>query len=258
MGIIVFNNRSSREFGLEVESPPSYEAPEKNYETFEVPGRNGDIQIDQHSFKNVNRTYDVSFDARRQGFSRTASMIMGWLRSASGYARLEDSYDEDYYREACFKQSSEIENIFNEAGKLTIEFECKPQRWLKSGEQAVDAEDGQTLINPTLFTADPSIVIYSTVINEIVVSIGADAITVSADRAAIYESAEGTMLNEAITIDCMNHFVTAKADFQVDDDIFIYRANCNAYVTGDWPQLVPGENVYNGPTAKIIPRWWTI
>ena len=257
MGIIVFNNRSSREFGLEVESPPSYEAPERKYETFEIPGRNGDIQIDKDSFGNVNRSYDVSFDARKQGFSRTASMIMGWLRSASGYARLEDSYDEDYYREACFKQASQIENIFNEAGKFSIEFECKPQRWLKVGEAPIDVENGYKLTNPTFFTAEPAIVVSANG-SAISISIGENTLDVSADRSEAFQEAEGTMISEIVTIDCMNHFVKSVAEFENDDVITTYVANCNNYTSGDWPQLLPGTNTYVGPDAKLTPRWWTV
>ena len=257
MGIIVFNNRSSREFGLEVESPPSYEAPERQYETIEIPGRNGDIQIDKNSFSNVNRSYDVSFDARKQGFSRTASMIMGWLRSASGYARLEDSYDEDYYREACFKQNSEIENIFNEAGKFSIEFECKPQRWLKSGEAETIVHNESALVNPTFFVAEPSISIDANGA-EISVSIGGNTIQISADRMEAYHSVEGILLNESVTLDCMNHFAKSVAKFLVDDDVATYTANCNGYAFGEWPQILSGTNTYLGPEAKLTPRWWTI
>ena len=46
MGVIVFNGISSKDVGIEVETFPEYTIPEREYEAIHVPGRNGDVIID--------------------------------------------------------------------------------------------------------------------------------------------------------------------------------------------------------------------
>ena len=41
MGVIIYNGVSSEEFAIQVEHPPGYETPEKDYEVTHIPGRNG-------------------------------------------------------------------------------------------------------------------------------------------------------------------------------------------------------------------------
>ena len=50
MGIVIFNNISSKEVGVEVETFPTYNVPEKVYQTISVPGRNGDVVFDTKTF----------------------------------------------------------------------------------------------------------------------------------------------------------------------------------------------------------------
>ena len=61
MGVIIFNGRSSKDRGIEVWSPPNYQVPQKDYDTIHIPGRDGDLLIDKESYKNVSRSYTVSF-----------------------------------------------------------------------------------------------------------------------------------------------------------------------------------------------------
>lgn len=46
MGVITFNGIASDKLGIQVEHPPGYETPKKDYEIVHVPGRNGDVYID--------------------------------------------------------------------------------------------------------------------------------------------------------------------------------------------------------------------
>ena len=49
MGTIIFNKKSSRDFGLEVETFPTYDIPERVFTKVEVPGRNGEVIFDDSS-----------------------------------------------------------------------------------------------------------------------------------------------------------------------------------------------------------------
>ena len=101
MGVITFNNITSSSLGIEVETFPNYEVPEKEYQITHVPGRNGDLVVDTKTFQNVPRPYEVSVATRNgETFTQKMNAIAEWLHSASGYDRLEDTYEPDYYRMA--------------------------------------------------------------------------------------------------------------------------------------------------------------
>ena len=57
MGVITFNGVSSTSIGLVVERPPDYDVAERRYEVITIPGRNGDILMDDESFANSIRNY---------------------------------------------------------------------------------------------------------------------------------------------------------------------------------------------------------
>lgn len=241
MGIIMFNGRSSRDVGLEVETFPQYEAPQKVLDVITVPGRNGDLVIDTGTFKNVPRTYAVSIATRdRTSYSQTMSQIAEWLYSANGYTRLEDSYDEDYYRIAYYGDQTPFENLFNEAGKATLTFVCKPQRYFKSGEFPILYESAGKIQNGTRFSAFPLLkVVTDNTVGSI--TIGNYAFEIAADA--------GTHVN----IDC---------DIQ---EAYYGAESKNNYINlngGDYPRIDPGEHIisFTGgiQSVEVIPRWWTV
>lgn len=168
MGIINFNGRSSLQYGIQVEHYPDYDVAEHEYEIIEVPGRNGDVIIDKGSFKNVDRTYELATGSTsKDSFIFLMKQFVNWLHSASGYARLEDDYEPEYYRLAVFKESINITNLYNQAGRASVTFSCKPQRFLKSGDITHTFNRpnqttfiNRTIFNPTEFPSKPILCVY--------------------------------------------------------------------------------------------------
>lgn len=161
MGNITYNGVSSKELGLVVQASPSQDFPERDVSITHVPGRNGDVIIDNNSYKNVTRTYNIA-SAFREGtsFASNAQAILQWLQSSSGYARLEDTYDPDVYRMAMFHASGSFTNYYEKATAISISFECKPQRYLKVGEEEqVFSSSDFYIENPTIYTSLPTITI---------------------------------------------------------------------------------------------------
>lgn len=243
MGVIIFNNKSSSDLGLEIETYPDYTIPEKLYDVIQVPGRNGDLLIDSNTYSNTTRQYKVSAAARSMSLYHRINDIVEWLHSASGYARLEDSYEPDYFRMACYRESNNIENIFNEAGKATITFDCKPQRYLKTGESVITITSSESKVtNPTQFTSYPIIRVYSSNSNFGTVTVGG--------RSFVLSQAAGSTCIEV------------NSEIQ---DVYDGYKNMNSYITlngGEFPNLMPGGNAIsftsNIQKVEVIPKWWTI
>lgn len=240
MGIMSFNNVSSRTMGLEVETFPDYVAPQKIYEVTHIPGRNGDLIRDTKTYENVPREYQVSIVNDRIPFSIKMASIVEWLHSASGYARLEDTYDPNVYRMAYFKDQLNINNIFDQAGRATLKFVCKPQRYLKSGEIPILFSSEGSINNSTINDAFPLLNII-TDNTEGTISIGNYSFEILAGS--------GTH----ITIDC---------ELQ---DAWYLTENKNNFIAlngSDYPRIEPGTQVisFTGgvQSVEVTPRWWIV
>ena len=154
--MIVFNGKCSDNLGVIVEHYPSIIFPEKKIVTYEIPGRNGTVVIDEGTFANYDQTYDVFFDAKDNGGLNTViPQIASWLLACNGYQRLEDSYTPDFYRKAYVNNAHEFLSYFHKYGRGKLTFNCQPERYYKSGEKPIEVLNGQTLYNPTDFKACP-------------------------------------------------------------------------------------------------------
>ena len=234
MGVIIFNNKSSADCRIQVAHPPGYAYPERDYTITHIPGRNGDIIQDNGCYKNVERTYEVSFDAPNEDFATYANAVSAWLHSTTGYARLEDSYEPNYYRMATYQESNIFENLYNQAGTATIVFECKPQRFLKTGDNTITIQNSLTIMNPTGFEAYPLFKVTGT-------------------------SGVLTVNGNSITFSSIDDFVMLDCELQ---DAYKETINKNSTVSGTFPVLKPGSNTisWTGDISSVTmkPRWWTI
>ena len=151
-----FDGASSGTYGAFLTGEGVFNAPERSVEMLEIPGRNGGFALDQGKFENVELTYKGGLvDYTESDFSNRMSSLRNWLCSKIGYVRLEDDYNPDEYRMAVFKDGLDVDHIDLLNGEFDLTFECKPQRWLKSGESAVAVANNGTLSNPTLFPSSP-------------------------------------------------------------------------------------------------------
>lgn len=234
MGVIIFNNKSSADCRIQVAHPPGYAYPERDYTVTHIPGRNGDIIQDNGCYKNVERTYEVSFDATNEDFATYANAVSAWLHSTTGYARLEDSYEPNYYRMATYQESNIFENLYNQAGTATIVFECKPQRFLKTGDNTIAIQNSLTIMNPTGFEAHPLFKVTGT-------------------------SGVLTVNGNSITFASIDDFVMLDCELQ---DAYKENINKNSTISGIFPVLKTGSNTisWTGDISSVTmkPRWWTI
>lgn len=238
MGEIVYNGRSSKTIGLEVETPPNYRTPKRSYEKIHVPGRNGDLLIDSGSWENTTRSYEISLAARySREYYKVMNSLSEWLYSTNTYARLEDSYEPDYYRMAVYLNEIDISNIFNKAGKATLEFECKPQRFLKLGDYAMTLTSKATVANPTGFTASPIITVYG--------------------------SGSGTLVVGDYTVSISNIGGQIIIDSEIQD-AYYGTVNKNSVVTLPlgFPRIESGtcDISFSGGITKVevVPKWFTL
>lgn len=235
INFLTYAGRSTNEFGIWISGESTYDTPERNVTSQEVPGRNGDLLFDKGNFKNILVKYPAAI---KDEMSSKARDFLNYAGSFTGYQRLEDTYHPYEYRMARFKSKVSVETFgyMNRGGMFTLEFDCKPQRFLKSGENEVVFTADGTIYNRTQFDAKPMVRVYGSGAGT--VGIGSETITISA-------------IDEYIDIDCeiMDAYkdsTNCNSNVSFTDDIILSSGSNGIEIDGDITSVV------------IIPRWWTI
>lgn len=133
-----FDGVSSRTYGVYITGEAVYNAPERDVEMIAIPGRNGSFALDKGRFENIEVSYPAGIFADAESdFAEAVSDFRNFLCSRNGYVRLQDEYNPNEYRMAVYKSGLEVTPAQLKAGEFNIVFECKPQRWLTSGESEI-------------------------------------------------------------------------------------------------------------------------
>lgn len=163
-----FDGINSLDYGIYITGEAVYNAPERDVERVEVAGRNGEVIIDNGRWKNIEMTYHCGcFGKDKDEFAKKIREFRTALASRIGYKRLVDTYNLDEYRLGAFISPLEVDAVsYKRAGEFDITFNCKPQRWLLSGESAVAVTSGESLYNPTPYDASPLLAVkgYGTIV----------------------------------------------------------------------------------------------
>lgn len=133
------------------------DAPEPDYEVISVPGRSGDLHIWNERWKNKLITYQCMCTDN----ARTAvPALLTQLLAQYGYQRITDTLHTDYYKMGEYVGATTP--VYSDGGKTArfdLTFDCKPQKWLLSGDsyQALTSGSTTTLTSPSTHKAYPII-----------------------------------------------------------------------------------------------------
>lgn len=152
-----FDGEDSLDYGVHITGESVYNAPERDVEMIQVPGRNGEYALDHGRFNNIEVSYPAGMgEVSQEEFASKLSAFRNALASKKGYYRLEDDYHLDEYRMGIYKSGLEVAPVqYGRAGEFNLVFNCKPQRFLKSGEQRTELTESGVINNPTPFDSQP-------------------------------------------------------------------------------------------------------
>lgn len=247
--MITFNGHTSDEYGIRFTAATPLTKPSRKVEKYSVPGRNGDILMPQKAFSNVALEYGAVGSKKSSGdvyvqygtAESSLTEVVNWLSSSSGYKRLEDDADPDHFRLAQFTGYGDVQNIKNKFWTAVFEFDSKPQRYLKSGEEAVTIIVAPAAIsNPTQFPARPLLLVTGGGAAG-TVTVNGTVFTISDTSVPVYIDCE--------TMDCY--------DGSGNNKNSIVSSSTSEFAT-----LSPGNNSigFSGAvsTVQITPRWWEL
>lgn len=154
---LTFAGVNSLDFGIYITGEAVYNAPTRSVEAVAIPGRDGDLIIDNGRFENIEVTYPAgTFGDDQTSFAERVRNFRNAVASKRGYQRLTDTYNPSEYRLGLFVNGIEVEPVgHGRAGEFELVFNCKPFRYLTSGETAITITSPAELTNPTLFDSMP-------------------------------------------------------------------------------------------------------
>lgn len=234
-GLLVYDGEASADYGMVIAEAPSFDSPTRKQTVYNVPGRNGSIVFQEDAWEDVPRNYRVWMAYGAEDLTTKIRAFQEMLNSKKGYLRLEDNFEPDFYRLAYYSGGNEFTNNMTQYGEATINFTCRAEKFLKSGENPIEVTNGDKIYNSTRYTAKPLIHIEGS--GSITVAIGGNTITAT--------------VTDYINIDCesMNAY-RLKAE------------NKNDQISGAFPVVLPGENgiAITGTVSlvTVTPRLFTI
>lgn len=227
-----FNNVDFETYKTFWDGSQLFDTPEKDVTFFEVPGRNGSLSISNGRYKNLTITVKCFI---RDDFKTNFAQLMNFLLSQEGYCKLETSEEPDTFRMAQYvKALTPKTTPFIKSGAFSLVFECKPQKYLNTGDilRAVGSEF--TAVNPTLMEAYPYIEVE-----------GTGALSFGGTELTLSQNTGTTVIDSEM------------------QDAYEGPINRNPYLTmtNGFPVLTAGNNTgtFTGFSAvRIKPRWWML
>lgn len=224
------DGKSSVDFNTWIAKSNMFDGAEHDDEVVEVPGRNGALVFSNGRYRNF--TASVSCYVPH-GMMHNVDGVRSWLSSKWGYVKYKEAYKPGEFRLVRYKGGFSLSSSDRVGAAFDITFDCKPQRFLDSGEFPVNYTASGTIYNPTEYEAHPLIRCYGM---SGAISVGGVWMGVNA-------------CNAYIDIDC--ELMEA-----YEGDI-----NRNMNVSSEFPTLKPGANSvgFSGFShIEITPRWWRI
>ena len=160
--------------GIRLQAPIVFSEAVPISEAQTIPGRNGDLIWETGSYEN--RSGSASCFCLQKDVEKAVSSAGRFLMGKKGYRRLETSDDPDHYWLARVDNSPQIAMRLRTLAPFEIGFDCKPQRFLKSGGNKVVFTENGSIFNHYMQVALPFISVYykgdcSLTIGESVVSL---------------------------------------------------------------------------------------
>lgn len=220
--------------GIHLQKPLTFSEAVPISEAQSIPGRNGDLIFETGSYDN--RSGSASCYCLQRDVEKALRMAGRFLMSKNGYRRLETSDDPDHFWMARVENSPRIEQRLRTLAPFEIGFDCKPQRFLKSGENKIEFNENGILYNAYGQIALPII--------------------------AITSYGSGTVTIGNCTVETKEFYGTIYLDSETQNAYNEFGNQNSRIYAPDFPVLNNGEIPvsFSNSIGKVIikPRWWEL
>ena len=144
---LTFNGTNFSTFSAYIATSNFMDGASKDMESVIVLGRSGELLINNNRYNNITLKVLVYVT---QNMKTNMDAMRHYLESCHGYKTYSETLTSGEYRMASFSNMFVPDVYDNNSGTVVLEFNCMPQRWLKSGETPVSVSS-----TPQTYTGNP-------------------------------------------------------------------------------------------------------
>ena len=230
----IYNDKSSKDFNIKIKSINNLSSPQRSIEKILVPGRNGELILDNGNFENFILTIECYLNCSSEDKNVISKEIKKWLQSDFSYKKLILSDDVEFYYEAYCDTKLDFEYVSRNFESFLISFSCKPYK-KEMNEDIITITESTNIYNNYMSS------------NPLIKVVGDGDITININNQKLILKG----LEDEIEVDCelMNAYK------KINDNIVLL----NNKMYSDFPILEAGENNIswsgNVTQIEITPRW---
>ena len=118
--IFTINNKTNKDFNFKVKSSNHLLRSKKRLEFISVPGRTGDLILDEGARENFNLIIEGYIDARKTNLKTLCDSLDNWLNSTTGYQTI--AFDDGTALKAVLISEINLTEVVKNFGELSLEF----------------------------------------------------------------------------------------------------------------------------------------
>ena len=118
--IFTINNKTNKDFNFKVKSSNHLIKPKKKLEFISIPGRTGDLILDEGARENFNLVIEGYIDARETNLKTLCDNLDNWLNSTTGYQSI--TFDDGTVLKAVLISEIDPVEVVKNFGELSLEF----------------------------------------------------------------------------------------------------------------------------------------
>ena len=118
--IFTINNKTNKDFNFKVKSSNHLLRPKKKLEFISIPGRTGDLILDEGARENFNLVIEGYIDARETNLKTLCDNLDNWLNSTTGYQTI--TFDDGTVLKGVLISEIDPVEVVKNFGELSLEF----------------------------------------------------------------------------------------------------------------------------------------
>ena len=218
----IFDGINSKDMGIKIERHNNFSSPQRRIESVSIPGRTGNILIDDGSYENQIFEYELILECdskKGTDISKKANEISSWLHGDYTYKTLTFSNSDKTYK-AVVINKIDISQMFKKFAKALVTFEAYEVANTLSEKSISTIENEGTFINNSNIDIKPVLKLIGS--GDCFISINDSEIKI--------KDLEGYIIIDSYNMDCYAELENGDIE------------NCNNKMFGSFPIFKVGEN----------------
>lgn len=137
MYVIEYNGKINTYLHVLVKERPAIPSPEYDYDTAKIPGRDGDLYIEQKSVKDITITISFTFACRPDRWQGIARAARKWLLE-KGDRKLILGDSSDRYYKVKHVVVNQTEREVKEVGEFSADFVCEGRQYIAEEDRPLE------------------------------------------------------------------------------------------------------------------------